>query len=206
VEPTLMSSNSESKTKTKNKTEAEAEAEAKLFTDYIDSPLGIVEFKASDTGITQAIFCGDKKGQVNANYITELCKKQLLEYFKGIRTEFNVPLDPQGTEFQKTVWICLSQIPYGEIYTYLDIAKMVNRPKGSQAVGGANGRNPISIIVPCHRVIGSNGSLTGYAGGVERKLWLLKHEGVELKSSEENDMLNIDNVVHTRQSKTQYLK
>jgi len=179
--------------------------ESKIYTDYIDSPLGVVEFKSSDKGVTQAIFCGNKKGLIEMNHITVLCKKQLLEYFDGKRTEFDIPLDPQGTEFQKSVWRCLSQIPYGEVYSYLDIAKMVNRPKGSQAVGGANGRNPISLIVPCHRVIGSNGSLTGYAGGIERKLWLLKHEGVKVKSSEENNNLNIKNVIHSRQSKTEFL-
>jgi len=176
-----------------------------MFTDYLDTPLGMMEFKASDKGITQAIFCGDSKVCINTNLMTELCKRQLKEYFAGVRKDFDLPLDPQGTAFQKSVWACLAQIPFGEVYTYLDIAKMVNKPKGSQAVGGANGRNPITLIVPCHRVIGSNGSLTGYAGGIERKLWLLQHEGYQVKPSIENQQLNIDNVIHNRQAKTEFL-
>lgn len=176
-----------------------------MYIDYIDSPLGTLEFKASEKGITQVIFSGEEKEPVNANEITETCKKQLLEYFNGERQVFDIPLDPKGTEFQKLVWLALSKIPYGEVYTYLDIAKMVNKPKGSQAVGGANGRNPITLIVPCHRVIGTNGSLTGYAGGIERKLWLLEHEGVMLKPSKENQQLNIESVISTRQNKTEFL-
>lgn len=176
-----------------------------MYTDYVDTPLGVVEFKASDRGITQTIFSGTSKGSIKANDITDCCKYQLLEYFDGKRKVFDIPLDPQGTEFQKLVWTCLSEISFGEVFTYLDIAKKVNKPKGSQAVGGANGRNPISIIVPCHRVIGSNGSLTGYAGGIERKLWLLNHEGIDVKTSKENQQLNIGNVIHTRQAKTEFL-
>lgn len=176
-----------------------------VYTDYIKTPLGLVEFKASKKGITQLIFCGDKKADVNANEITDCCKQQLIEYFQGQRKAFDVPLDPQGTDFQKLVWQNLLKIPFGKTNTYLDIAKMVNRPKGSQAVGGANGRNPISIIVPCHRVIGTNGTLTGYAGGIERKLWLLDHEGIEVKSVKGNDKLDIQKVIHTRQAKTQFL-
>jgi methylated-DNA-[protein]-cysteine S-methyltransferase len=176
-----------------------------VYIDYIDSPLGLVEFKASDKGITQVIFCGSERGEIKANRITDCCKQQLSEYFQGQRKSFDVPLDPQGTDFQKLVWQNLLNIPFGQTNTYLDIAKKVDRPKGSQAVGGANGRNPISILVPCHRVVGSNGSLTGYAGGIERKLWLLEHEGIELKSTKGNDTLDIQDVIHTRQSKTQFL-
>lgn len=176
-----------------------------MYTDYMESPLGLVEFKASDKGITQLIFCGGQKGEVKTNEITDCCKQQLAEYFADQRSQFDVKLDPQGTDFQKQVWQCLSSIKFGQTKTYQDIAKRVNRPKGSQAVGGANGRNPISIIVPCHRVIGKNGSLTGYAGGLERKLWLLAHEGVAIKESKNIEALNIQNVIHARQSKTQFL-
>ncbi|NQZ07313.1 MAG: methylated-DNA--[protein]-cysteine S-methyltransferase [Algicola sp.] len=176
-----------------------------MYTDYIETPLGTFEFKASDKGITQAIFCGEQQDVVKTNDMTDICKTQIQEYFDGKRQVFDIPLDPQGTAFQQSVWACLSKIPFGEVFTYLDIAKMVNKPKGSQAVGGANGRNPISVIVPCHRVIGTNGSLTGYAGGIERKLWLLNHEGIELKQSKENQQLDIQNVVHTRQEKTEFL-
>ena len=176
-----------------------------VYTDYIKSPLGLVEFKASEKGVTQVIFCGSQMIDVKTNEITECCKQQLNEYFQGKRKAFDVAIDPQGTDFQKLVWQSLSKIPFGQTYTYLDIAKMVDRPKGSQAVGGANGRNPISIIVPCHRVVGTNGSLTGYAGGIERKLWLLEHEGIVIKPLKENDELDINNVIHARQSKTQFL-
>ena len=177
-----------------------------VFTDYYNSPLGLVEFKASEKGITQLIFCGGEQRTTYRSEITDQCKLQLIEYFNGQRTMFDVPLDPSGTPFQKCVWQQLSHIPFGKIVSYLDIAKLVDRPKGSQAVGGANGRNPISIIVPCHRVVGSNGKLTGYAGGIERKLWLLQHEGVNVQHNKENEVLDINNVLHNRQDKTQFLK
>mgnify|MGYP001943885932 CR=1 FL=1 len=177
-----------------------------MYNDYFASPLGLMEFKASDKGITQAIFCGTEQGVVQPNDITEQCKKELAEYFFKGRSVFDVPLAPQGTHFQKTVWQCLSKIPFGETVSYLHIAKRINNPKGSQAVGGANGRNPISIIVPCHRVIGANGSLTGYAGGIERKLWLLNHEGIAIKVTKENKQLNINNVIDSRQEKTEFLR
>jgi len=182
-----------------------------MFIDYLDTPLGLFEFMATEQGICQAIFCGDKdlaneKPESNTNDITALCKQQLVEYFAGNRLAFTVPLDPQGTVFQQAVWHCLSQIPFGEVRSYGDIAKMLNKPKASQAVGGANGRNPITLIVPCHRVIGGNGSLTGYAGGIERKLWLLNHEGVNIKPSNEHAQLDINNVIHKRQAKTQFLR
>ena len=101
---------------------------------------------------------------------------QLEAYFAGRRKSFDLPLAPQGTSFQREVWTALLQIPYGEVRTYADIARAVNRPKGFQAVGGANHKNPIPIVIPCHRVIGSDGSLTGYAWGLERKQQLLDLE------------------------------
>ncbi|PJJ62031.1 methylated-DNA--[protein]-cysteine S-methyltransferase [Compostimonas suwonensis] len=102
--------------------------------------------------------------------------EQLDEYFEGERTAFDLPLAPRGTEFQKLVWGQLARIPYGEKRSYGELAHALGSPGASRAVGLANGRNPISIIVPCHRVVGSSGSLTGYAGGLERKLWLLELE------------------------------
>jgi methylated-DNA-[protein]-cysteine S-methyltransferase len=105
--------------------------------------------------------------------------RQLGEYFAGTRREFDLPLRLQGTEFQQRVWQVLGQIPYGSTWSYGEQAKRLNNPKASRAVGLANGRNPISIVVPCHRVIGADGSLTGYGGGLERKQWLLAHEGVQ---------------------------
>ncbi len=107
-------------------------------------------------------------------------KRQLDEYFAGERTEFQLPLNPKGTEFQNKVWHQLLQIPYGETRTYGQIAEAVGNPKASRAVGGANHNNPIAVIIPCHRVIGADGKLTGYAGGVDLKETLLRLERVIL--------------------------
>ncbi len=103
-------------------------------------------------------------------------KRQLDEYFQGKRKSFDLPLSPFGTQFQQKVWNALCTIPYGETRSYKEIAAQIQNPKGCRAVGMANNRNPIMIIIPCHRVIGSNGSLTGYAGGLDIKQWLLAHE------------------------------
>jgi methylated-DNA-[protein]-cysteine S-methyltransferase len=103
---------------------------------------------------------------------------QLNEYFNGGRREFDLPLYFEGTTFQRRVWQELTEIPYGETWSYGQLARRIGKPSASRAVGLANGRNPISILVPCHRVIGADGSLTGYGGGLERKRWLLAHEGL----------------------------
>jgi methylated-DNA-[protein]-cysteine S-methyltransferase len=103
--------------------------------------------------------------------------RQLKEYFAGKRRQFDLPLRMEGTEFQRRVWRELTEIPFGETRSYGQLAKRLNNPNGSRAVGLANGRNPIAIIVPCHRVIGADGSLTGFGGGIDRKEWLLTHEG-----------------------------
>ena len=108
--------------------------------------------------------------------ILQLGLSQLTEYFEKNRTEFTLPLAADGTEFQQQVWQQLRQIPYGGHCSYGDIANSIARPKAVRAVGAANGRNPLAIVVPCHRVIGQNGSMTGYAGGLSRKIWLLNHE------------------------------
>lgn len=101
---------------------------------------------------------------------------QLESYFCGALTEFEIPLEPIGTDFQKQVWKALRRIPFGETRSYGEIAKAIDQPRAARAVGLANNQNPIAIVVPCHRVIGANGSLTGYGGGVQRKKWLLQHE------------------------------
>jgi methylated-DNA-[protein]-cysteine S-methyltransferase len=102
--------------------------------------------------------------------------EQLEGYFDGSLTDFDLPMTMQGTEFQRRVWASLCEIPYGETISYGELARHVGNPKASRAVGLANGRNPVAIIVPCHRVIGADGSLTGYGGGLDRKVWLLEHE------------------------------
>lgn len=110
--------------------------------------------------------------------ILDECVLQLDEYFKGERKEFTVKLNPEGTEFQKIVWNELLKNPFGRTVSYMELAKSIGDVKAIRAVGAANGKNKIAIIIPCHRVIGSNGKLTGYAGGLWRKEWLLKHEGI----------------------------
>jgi methylated-DNA-[protein]-cysteine S-methyltransferase len=102
--------------------------------------------------------------------------RQLDEYFAGQRREFDLPLDPRGTDFQRSVWTALRAIPFGETRSYGELARQLGNPSAMRAVGAANGGNPISIVVPCHRVIGANGSLTGFGGGLDAKAWLLAHE------------------------------
>ena len=113
--------------------------------------------------------------------------KQLDDYFKGRRTQFDLPLAPDGTEFQQQVWQALLSIPYGQTMSYGELAKIIHRPKASRAVGAANGANPIPIIIPCHRVIGASGSLTGFGGGLPTKKWLLAHEQSHLPDDERAD-------------------
>ena len=147
-----------------------------IFVDYLQTPPGTIKLSASEKGITQLIYVESPDDVVNQHDHITRCKKQLEEYFSGKRQQFDIPLDAQGTAFQQAVWQHLLAIPYGQVVTYRDIAEKMNKPKAIRAVGAANGRNPISIVVPCHRVIGSDGSLTGYAWGLDRTAWLLKHE------------------------------
>lgn len=155
-----------------------------MYQDFLTTPIGTLTIKASKRRITHVEFTdsAQEPRSTYPNKITDTCKQQLNEYFLGKRKVFNVALDQQGTDFQTSVWDCLLKIPFGETASYQDIAKMIDNPKAVRAVGAANGKNPIAIIVPCHRIIGSNGTLTGYAGGLDRKYWLLKHEGVEISS------------------------
>jgi methylated-DNA-[protein]-cysteine S-methyltransferase len=118
--------------------------------------------------------------------ILNLTHKQLDEYFSGIRVEFDLPLEPVGTPFQQKVWKALMKIPYGSVWSYGEQAKFLKSPKASRAVGGANGKNPIPIIIPCHRVIGSTGKLTGYSGGMKMKIGLLKLEGHQISGLQLN--------------------
>jgi len=175
-----------------------------MYNDYLESPLGLIEFKASEVGITQLIFCGQQTTAIKANDLTRECQTQLKDYFAGKLTQFSLSLDIKGTEFQKKVWQLLQQVAYGQTISYMDIADRLNNPKAVRAVGGANGRNPITLILPCHRVIGSNGRLTGYAGGTARKKWLLQHEGVKL--NQEKTSQSLPDIIHQRQDKTQFLQ
>lgn len=118
----------------------------------------------------------DLAGEKRQTPLLDEAAKQLEEYFRGQRQKFDLPLNPQGTTFQKKVWEALCQIPYGETRSYKDVANMIGNPKACRAVGGANNKNPIMIVVPCHRVIGANGKLIGYDGGLELKKYLLNLE------------------------------
>ncbi len=151
------------------------------YLDYLQTPIGIIEIQASSVGVSKVIFPETHEKKTEPNEYTDACKQQLGEYLDNKRTKFDLPLDLLGTQFQKSVWSILCQIPFGQAIAYRDIARQMNNLKAVRAVGAANGKNPVSIIVPCHRVIGSNGTLTGYAGGLDRKAWLLTHENVEFK-------------------------
>ncbi len=144
---------------------------------YYPSPIGLIEITGNEDGITAVTFL-DEAVEYDPKFHSSLKEViyQLDEYFNGIRKEFGLKLNPEGSEFQKRVWKELSGIPFGKTCSYLDISKLLGDENATRAVGNANGKNPIGLIVPCHRVIGSNGKLTGYAGGLWRKEWLLKHE------------------------------
>lgn len=156
-----------------------------LYSRKFPSPVGELTLVAGDGGLVAVTWQKDRAGRVPLSEVRPDAEhpvlvetaRQLGEYFAGTRTVFELPLDPRGTEFQQAVWMALRRIPFGETKSYLDIAVEVGSRNHTRAVGAANGRNPISIIVPCHRVIGSSGTLTGFAGGLEAKQWLLEHEG-----------------------------
>jgi methylated-DNA-[protein]-cysteine S-methyltransferase len=149
---------------------------------HVDSPLGRIRLVGRDEVLT-GLFLADhgrcpppEAGWAPDEHALEAARGQLEEYFAGDRTEFSVALELEGSPFQVEVWTALRAIPFGATVSYGDIARAVGRPAAVRAVGAANGRNPISIIVPCHRVIGADGTLTGYGWGVDRKAWLLAHE------------------------------
>jgi len=152
-----------------------------IFT-YYKSPLGKLTIQANDIGLSGAWFEAettqpDDLGNKDDNHpLLKQAVSEFSEYFSGKRQSFTVPIATKGTQFQQKVWQALQAIPFATTCCYQDLANAINNPKAVRAVGMANGKNPLSIIIPCHRVIGKNGSLTGYAGGVKRKQQLLKHE------------------------------
>ena len=147
-----------------------------MQTAFIESPLGITKIVGDEKGIIEISVLSE--GEITIEIPTNLqkCIFQLREYFEGQRNHFDFKLNPQGTDFQQKVWRELLNIPYGKTLSYLELSKKLGDVKAIRAVASANGRNPLWIVVPCHRVIGTNGSLTGYAGGLWRKKWLLEHE------------------------------
>lgn len=150
-----------------------------MSTRWMDSPIGGLRLHSSAGLLTAIEFGAEVRGERVPDRVLDATETQLVEYFAGDRKEFDLPLANDGTEFQQKVWGELRRIPYGETASYSEVAARLGyEPVVSRAVGAANGANPIPIIVPCHRVIGSTGALTGYAGGVDRKVALLRLEGV----------------------------
>ena len=150
----------------------------------IDSPVGELGLVATSTTLLAVLWPEERDGRVRfssdpvegTNTILAETSKQLGEYFDGTRRTFDLRLELRGTEFQQDVWHALADIPYGETSTYSKQAAAVGRPRAVRAVGSANGRNPLSIVLPCHRIVGADGKLTGFAGGLDTKRWLLDHE------------------------------
>ena len=152
------------------------------ITTSMDSPIGELTLTAVG-GVLTGVHMNEQR---HAPKIPAGCERddaglanvveQLHAYFAGVLTDFEIPMDMRGTDFQRRVWAELCEIPYGETISYGELARRVGNPQASRAVGLANGRNPVAIVVPCHRVIGADGSLTGYGGGLSRKVWLLEHE------------------------------
>jgi methylated-DNA-[protein]-cysteine S-methyltransferase len=155
-----------------------------VYYHWLNSPIGEILITANDRALTRLALKDQKyfplptsEWQAKSDLpIIQQAIAQLNEYFQHQRQTFDLALAPEGTDFQQQVWQQLCQIPFGQTWSYGELAQAIEQPNASRAVGAANGRNPISIIVPCHRVIASNGKLTGYAGGVDRKQWLLQHE------------------------------
>jgi len=151
-----------------------------LYYTYYESPIGLISIGGTEEYISELLFIDNPEemshGEPGITEVIHQCTEELIEYFHGKRKAFQVPILQEGTEFQEQVWNQLMQIPYGKTISYLDLAEQMGDPKASRAVAAANGKNKIMLIRPCHRVIGSDRSLTGYAGGTWRKKWLLQHE------------------------------
>ena len=143
---------------------------------FLNSPLGITKIVGDANGISEISVSDEGEVSVSIPKELEPAVIQLQDYFEGKRTHFNLKLNPKGTEFQQRVWQELLNIPFGKTLSYLELSKKLGDVKAIRAVAAANGKNPLWIVVPCHRVIGTDGSLTGYAGGLGRKKWLLEHE------------------------------
>ena len=154
-----------------------------METTYIKTPLGIAKIVGDEDGIT--VISVSDEGIVSSTIpmVLQAAVSQLIDYFEGKRTDFTFKLNPSGTEFQQKVWKGLLKIPFGKTMSYLELSKKLGDVKAIRAVASANGKNPLWVVVPCHRVIGTDGSLTGYAGGLWRKKWLLEHENPTTQQS-----------------------
>lgn len=154
-----------------------------METAYIKTPLGITKILGDENGIS--VISVSDEGEISDTIpvVLQETVSQLNDYFEGKRTAFTFKMNPSGTEFQRKVWQALLEIPFGKTMTYLELSKKLGDVKAIRAVASANGKNPLWIVVPCHRVIGTDGSLTGYAGGLWRKKWLLEHENPSTQQS-----------------------
>lgn len=158
-----------------------------LTSAVMDSPMGELTIVASDAGLRAILWPSERDGRVTfdepvepgSHPVIDQTVAQLDEYISGDRQNFDLPLDLVGTDFQKDVWAGLAKIPFGETQSYGELADELSKPGAARAVGAATGRNPISIVVPCHRLVGASGKLTGFAGGIDSKRWLLTHEAGE---------------------------
>ena len=154
----------------------------RTYKTYYKSPLGPIEIIGGPDCILEVNFVEDMQPvALELTFCVKECVKQIDEYFKGTRKDFFLNLEPKGTDFQKSVWRQLGKIPYGKTASYGQIAGAIGKPNAHRAVGSANGKNPIAVVIPCHRVIGSDGSLTGYGGGLWRKRWLIGFERGEVQ-------------------------
>jgi methylated-DNA-[protein]-cysteine S-methyltransferase len=154
-----------------------------METAFIQTPLGIAKISGDENGISIISILTEGEITIKIPKILKEATQQLQEYFDRKRTQFTFKLNPNGTEFQQKVWQALLEIPYGKTCSYMDLSKKLGDVKAIRAVASANGKNPLWIVVPCHRVIGTDGSLTGYAGGLWRKKWLLEHENPTTQQS-----------------------
>jgi len=154
-----------------------------METAFIQTPLGIAKISGDENGISIISILTEGEITLKIPKILKEATQQLQEYLDGKRTQFTFKLNPNGTEFQQKVWQALLEIPYGKTCSYMDLSKKLGDVKAIRAVASANGKNPLWIVVPCHRVIGTDGSLTGYAGGLWRKKWLLEHENPTTQQS-----------------------
>ena len=152
-----------------------------MQTSYFKTPLGIAKIIGDENGISVISIADEGTVSETIPEVLQEAVSQLNDYFEGKRTDFNFKLNPSGTEFQQKVWKALVEIPFGKTCSYMDLSKKLGDVKAIRAVASANGKNPLWIVVPCHRVIGTDGSLTGYAGGLWRKKWLLEHENPSRK-------------------------
>jgi methylated-DNA-[protein]-cysteine S-methyltransferase len=154
-----------------------------METTYIKTPLGIAKIMGDENGISIISVLDEGEVSTTIPAVLQEVVSQLNEYFEGKRTDFTFKLNPSGTEFQQKVWRALLEIPFGKMMSYMELSKKLGDVKAIRAVASANGKNPLWIVIPCHRVIGTDGSLTGYAGGLWRKKWLLEHENPTTQQS-----------------------